>query len=119
MAAEANFRYPTAITADLHARITPNEREKSLGQSYEGRLWDILFMAFITVLRQRSADQASFEVGLFEAEADPPHHARRSILKLWMVVGPGDQGEPVITIGFPYNFWAAKLSLIAFLPEPG
>ena len=53
MAAEANFRYPTAISADLHARITPNEREKALGQSYEGRLWDILFMAFITVLRQR------------------------------------------------------------------
>ena len=104
MAAEANFRYPTAITADLHARITPNEREKALGQSYEGRLWDILFMAFITVLRQRSADQASFEVGLFEAEADPPHHTRRSTLKLWMVVGPGDQGEPVITIGFPEDF---------------
>ncbi len=104
MAAEANFRYPTAISADLHARITPNEREKALGQSYEGRLWDILFMAFITVLRQRSADQASFEVGLFEAEADPPHHTHRSTLKLWMVVGPGDQGEPVITIGFPEDF---------------
>ena len=87
-----------------HARITPNEREKALGQSYEGRLWDILFMAFITVLRQRSADQASFEVGLFEAEADPPHYTHRSTLKLWMVVGPGDQGEPVITIGFPEDF---------------
>ena len=104
MAAEANFRYPTAISADLSARITPNEREKALGQSYEGRLWDILFMAFITVLRQRSADQASFEVSLFEAEEDPAHHTHHSTLKLWMVVGPGDQGEPVITIGFPEDF---------------
>ena len=104
MAAEANFRYPTAITADLHARITPNEREKALAQSYEGRLWDILFMTFTTVLRQGTADQASYEVGLFEAEADPAHHTRQSTLKLWIVVGPGDQGEPAITIGFPENF---------------
>ena len=61
-------RYKSVIR--LHVRITPNDREKALGQSYEGRLWDILFMAFITVIRQRSADQASFEVSLFEAEAD-------------------------------------------------
>ena len=104
MAAEANFRYTTVISADLHARITPNEREKALDQSYEGRLWNILFVAFITVLRQGKADHASFEIVLFEAEADPPHHNRSSTLNLWMVVGPGDQGEPVITIGFPEDF---------------
>jgi hypothetical protein len=37
MAREAGFRFPTAITADLHASITPNERENAMGQSYEGR----------------------------------------------------------------------------------
>jgi DNA repair protein RadC len=104
MATEAGFRYPTAITADLHARITPNEREKALGQSYEGRLWDVLFLAFFTARRSDTLDRCSFEVGLFEAEEDPPHCTHRSILKLWIVVGPGDEGELVITIGFLEDF---------------
>ncbi len=32
-ASEAGFRFPTAISADLDARLTPNEREKAMGQS--------------------------------------------------------------------------------------
>ena len=104
MASEAGFRYPTAITADLHARITPNEREKALGQSYEGRLWDVVFLASFAARRSGTNDRCSFEVSLFEADEAPPHRTRRSTLKLWMVVGPGDQGEPVITIGFPEDF---------------
>ena len=57
MASEAGFRYPTAITADLHARITPNEREKELGQSYEGRLWDVVFLASFAARRSGTQDQ--------------------------------------------------------------
>ena len=104
LASEAGFRYPTAITADLHARITPNEREKALGQSYEGRLWDVVFLASFTARRAVQVDRCSFEVGLFEADEAPPHRTHRRTLSLWMVVGPGDQGEPVITIGFPEDF---------------
>ena len=104
MAAEAGFRYPTAITADLHARLAPNEQEQALGQSYEGRLWDVVFLAAFAARRLGTADRGSFEVGLFEAEAAPPHRTRHVTLVLWMVVGPGDQGEPVITIGFPEDF---------------
>jgi DNA repair protein RadC len=104
MASKAGFRYPTAITADLHARISPNDREKALGQSYEGRLWDVVFLASFAARRVGMADRGSFDVSLFEAEAAPPHRTRRNNLKLWMVVGPGDQGEPVITIGFPEDF---------------
>jgi len=104
MASEAGFRYPTAITADLHARITPNEREKALGQSYEGRLWDVVFLASFAARQAGTQDRCSFEVSLFEADEAPPHRAHRRTLSLWMVVGPGDRGEPVITIGFPENF---------------
>lgn len=104
MASEAGFRYPTAITADLHARITPNEREKALGQSYEGRLWDVVFLASFAARRTGQVDRCSFEVGLFEADEAPPQRTHRRTLSLWMVVGPGDQGEPVITIGFPEDF---------------
>ncbi|MDI6696232.1 MAG: DNA repair protein RadC [Anaerolineales bacterium] len=104
MAGEAGFRFPTAITADLHARITPNEREKALGQSYDGRLWDVVFLASFTARRLSMADRGSFDVSLFEADDAPPHRTHRRTLSLWMVVGPGDQGEPVITIGFPEDF---------------
>jgi hypothetical protein len=104
MALEAGFRYPTAITADLHARITPNEREKAMGQSYEGRLWDVVFLASFAARPASTQDRCSFEVSLFEAEAALPHRTHRHTLSLWMVVGPGDQGEPVITIGFPEDF---------------
>jgi hypothetical protein len=104
MASEAGFRYPTAITADLHARITPNEREKALGQSYEGRLWDVVFLASFAARRSGAQDRCSFEVNLFEADEVPPYRTHRHTLSLWMVVGPGDQGEPVITIGFPEDF---------------
>ena len=48
-------------------------------------------------------DAASRSV-LFEADEAPPHRTHRRTLSLWMVVGPGDQGEPVITIGFPEDF---------------
>ena len=104
MASEAGFRYPTAITADLHSRITPNEREKALGQSYEGRLWDVVFLASSVARRSGTNDRCSFDVGLFEADEAPSHRTHRRTLSLWMVVGPGDQGEPVITIGFPEDF---------------
>ena len=104
MAKEAGFRYPTAITADLHARITPNEREKALGQSYEGRLWDVVFLASFAARQAGLANQSQFEVSLFEAEEDPPHDIHHSTLNLWIVVGPGDEGEPVITMGFPVDF---------------
>jgi hypothetical protein len=104
MAKEAGFRFPTAITADLHARITPNEREIALGQSYDGRLWDVVFLASFTARRVSQVDRASFDVSLFEADEALPHRTYRRTLSLWMVVGSGDQGEPVITIGFPEDF---------------
>ncbi|NJD60808.1 MAG: hypothetical protein C3F13_16275 [Anaerolineales bacterium] len=104
MASEAGFRYATAITAGLHARLTPNERERELGQSYKGRLWDVVFLASFAARQAGETDQSQFEVSLFEAEEDPPHCTHHNTLNLRIVVGPGDEGEPVITIGFPEDF---------------
>lgn len=104
LASEAGFRFPTAITADLHARITPDEREKALGQSYGGRLWDVVFLASFAARKEGLTDRCSFEVNLFEAEPAPPHRTHHSTLFLWMVISHGDQVEPVITIGFPEDF---------------
>lgn len=52
IAREAGHPYPTAITLALHTRLTPNDFEKAMGQDYEGRLWDVLWLAYLTCLRE-------------------------------------------------------------------
>lgn len=103
MAREAGFRHPTVITADLHAVLTPNARERAYGQSYAGRLWDVLFLAALTARRSIWGSQAVFDVRMAVC---PNNHGRlhRRSLHLWVVVGPGDDHEPVVTIGFPQDF---------------
>ena len=104
-ASKAGFRYPTAITADLHVRLTPNEREKSMGQSYAGRLWDVLFLAALAGQRVRFTNLASFQVSLFEVEEESLHITYcGNHITLWIVIGPGDNEDPVITVGFPEDF---------------
>ena len=102
-AREAGFRYHTVITADLHADLTPNRREHSFGQSYEGRLWDVLFVASLAARRTIWDNQTAFSVSQAVCPGERGRLRRRN-LHLWIVIGPGDHGEPVITIGFPENF---------------
>jgi DNA repair protein RadC len=104
MAREAGFKFPTAISTDLHARLEPNKAEKAWGQSYEGRLWDVLWMASLGARKAGRTDRVSFQVILAEVDERHPRKTRQNTLTLWCVIGPGDQGEPVITIGFPQDF---------------
>lgn len=84
VAREAGFRYPVAITQALEAVIA------SQGE-YNGRLWDVLWMASLAA--RRGSEQITFSLIL------PYHRATMATLK--MVCGPGDEGEPVITIMLP------------------
>jgi DNA repair protein RadC len=104
MAGEAGFKFPTAITADLHTRLEPNEAERTRGQSYEGRLWDVLWMASLGARKAGRTDRVSFQVILAEIDDRHPRKTQQNVLTLWCVIGPGDHGEPVITIGFPQDF---------------
>ncbi len=110
MAKEAGFRYPTAITADLHAALMTNVRERSFGQSFEGRLWDVLFVASLTARRTVWGSHAVFSISQAVCPTNRGRLHRRT-LHLWIVIGPGDPGsgtnpmpEPVVTIGFPEDF---------------
>ena len=47
---EAGYRWPIRITQGVASLVQPTEEEESLGQSVEGRLWDMLFMARIAIL---------------------------------------------------------------------
>lgn len=94
IAQEAGFKVPVALTDSVWARIEPSERDAQLGQSMEGRLWDVLM-----VLRARAntaADTVMFDVIVTEG-------GEQHTLHLKSVIGPGDNAEPVVTIMFEHE----------------
>jgi hypothetical protein len=103
-AQEAGFKLPVVITDALHRRLTPTKADQGLGQDYDGRLWDVLWLAAFTIkLADHGTDTVSFTVGLQGIDAKSGH-PQNVDLRLRAVCGPGDSGEPVVTIGFPEDF---------------
>lgn len=104
MAAEAGFRWPTAITADAWANCvawTEDDSAKQIHQDQAGRLWDVLFMAsHVVQTSKESGDQILFQ--LFRVRRDG-HSTEAELVTLRLIVGPGDSGEPVITILLPHE----------------
>ena len=101
---EVGFKLPVAITEALHNRLTPAKADASLGQEYDGRLWDALWLAAFTIkLADRSRDTVTFTLEQQEVEVKNGQ-PQKVELRLRAVCGSGDEGEPVITIGFPEDF---------------
>ena len=101
---EVGFKLPVAVTEALHNRLTPTKADASLGQDYDGRLWNVLWLAAFTIkLADPGTDTVTFTVTQQEVEpkSGQPHGVD---IRLRAVCGPGDEGEPVITIGFPDDF---------------
>jgi len=96
MAQESGFRYAVALTAAAWADCVswPGVRIGS-GQSESGRLWDVLNMARLAV-RRAAGPAVQFTVLVV-----PLLGGRPQPMRLKMVVGPGDDLEPVITIMLP------------------
>ena len=94
-AREAGLRYPVAVTQAVWADIiTPDERARAFGQSESGRLWDTLYM-----LRHAAVGVESSEIRYEVYYVMKARQQRRLTLKA--VCGPGDGGEPVLTIMLP------------------
>jgi hypothetical protein len=104
MAAEAGFRWPVAITADAWADCvawTEDDSAKQIHQDQSGRLWDALYMASHAVQTSKeSGDRILFQ--LYRVRRDG-HSTEAELVTLRMIVGPGDSGEPVITILLPHE----------------
>jgi hypothetical protein len=94
MAKEAGIRFPVAVTSAVWGGVVePDEKSKALGQSVEGRLWDVLWM-FSLAARRCSGDMVHFELIVANGR-------RRIRQRLKAVIGPGDDPAPVITIMLP------------------
>lgn len=96
-AQEAGIVVHTAITADAWCEaVSVNEAAEGYGQSESGRLWDVLSMLRFNIL---AAPDGQSQVKYSVIVRDGPGKERKVDLKA--VIGPGDAGEPVITIMLP------------------
>ncbi len=101
VAREAGFTVPVALTAAVWALVEPTEREREeYLQDVQGRLWDVLWMAFLAA-RRGSGTETLFRVA-FQMRGRPEYGGaglKEIVLKLHS--GPGDEGEHVITLMLP------------------
>jgi hypothetical protein len=99
MAKEAGFNWPVAFTSAVWEDCiawTDEDKAKQAYQDQSGRLWDVLYMASHTIRTNcGSSDQLYFE--LYRVPRDGKS-MEAELVTLKLIVGPGDQGEPVITI---------------------
>lgn len=95
---EAGVTVPCVVTAGLFGQLNISEQDKSLGQSLNGRLWDLLnnFRMAIKLSGAGMTDQLTFS--LIIASATPN---RKRVILVKSIIGAGDSGEPVITFLLP------------------
>lgn len=96
-AAEAGFRVPVALTAAVWADcVAWDAASEQAPQDEAGRLWDVLAMAAHAARFNRGQSRAPFYVLRV-----PSRGTRSEPVQLVAHIGPGDDGEPVITIMQP------------------
>ena len=97
-AAEAGFRFPTAVAGGLMGAIETIPPQYS-HEDVQGRLWDVLWLASLSARRAKpGCSRIAFEV-ILHIEGSTKNYQT-----LILDIGPGDTPEPVITIGFPSDF---------------
>lgn len=102
IAKEAGFVVPVAVTSGVWALVEPTEEERDAwGQSVEGRLWDVLFMAHFAIQRQLDGGTAMYYNMLFRMQGREGFRNGAHTQQIKLVSGPGDHGEHVITIMLP------------------
>src|SRR5947199_4679188 len=96
VAREAGIRYPVALTRAVwgHCITVPPD---VLCQNEAGRLWDVLWMLRWAIGRSDGGPEVRFGVHVRNdnRERTPP------LVRLKALCGPGDDGEPCITVMLP------------------
>lgn len=99
-AKEAGFRWPVSMTSTAWADCVAwdeTDSHRQVPQDEPGRLWDVLWMAG-RAARRGGAEPIKFQ---FYRVPRGGRGVRPRLVTLKMVAGPGDAGEPVITIMMP------------------
>lgn len=92
LAREAGIRWPVALTQTVWAEYVAVP-DGVTGQDETGRLWDVLSRFRNTVRHRGGGSELRFKLYV-------KNHERRAaeLVELKAHCGPGDNGEPVITI---------------------
>ena len=99
MAQEAGFKWPVALTSAVWEDCvawTDDDIEKQIHQDQSGRLWDLLYMGSHAI----RSNEGSGDRMLFQLYRVPRNgqSMEAELIRLKLIVGPSDSGEPVITI---------------------
>ncbi len=94
---DAGFSVPVALTAAVWSDCVAWDPACEVApQNETGRLWDVLIMAHMAARNRPGKDRLTFSILRIGSG-----HLRPSLVRLALAIGPGDQGEPVITIMQP------------------
>ncbi len=104
VAKEAGILWPVAITAEAWADCvawTDADSERQVYQDQSGRLWDVVYMASHAIRTcKRQSSELSFQ--MYRVPRDGTS-VESELMTLKLIVGPGDAGEPVITMLLPHQ----------------
>ena len=97
VAKEAGIKFPVAMTATVWGKYV--EVPEGVGwQDESGRLWDIVWM-FRCAAAKFDGDTLLFK--LYVRNHNRERLTRQDLVTLKAICGPGDNGEPVVTIMTP------------------
>lgn len=100
-AKEAGFRLPVAVTNTVWEKYIEWTDADSKRQTYQdtaGRLWDVLWMAYLACRSRKGTDCLYYQLYVVP-RGGRARMPRKTMLKI--TIGGGDNGEPVITIMLP------------------
>ena len=103
LAREAGFQIPVALTVGLWAAYGAPDKTPAGDQ---GTVWDFLWMlrcAAIGILPAKLERHPHGETLWFELELTPRGKTQPELVLLKAISGPGDVGEPVLTILLPHE----------------
>ncbi len=100
-ASETGFRIPVALTAEAWADCVawdPTDSDRQTYQDERGRLHDVLWMAQLAARQARRGRETLFS--LYRVPRGG-RGIKPRLMTLKLTIGPGDVGEPVVTIMLP------------------
>ena len=95
-AKEAGFSVPVVVTSHVWSECVRVPEGCEGVQDESGRLWDVCWMAMVAARGGGQTDRVKVDLMVVKGKNQAPR-----LETLVMAIGPGDEGEPVITILFP------------------
>jgi hypothetical protein len=96
LAKKCGIKAPVALTRavwDRYVELTPAAEQS--GNDETGRLWDVLWMFYCAAVKNPNEAEIRYTLRVVTDSVRP------SLVELKAMIGPGDDGEAVITILLP------------------